>query len=92
MNNLHSNLIINKFIKQIPLHLSTKYLGIAPWKRLTCSNNTKQKREQHNSHLQLLWSVLKSNKSLKNKLLIYKLIIILILTHDFQLCGPAKLV
>jgi len=76
--------------KPIPVHQSTKYLGITLDKRLTWSNHTKQKRKQLNSRLHLLRPLLKSNLSLKNKLLLYKVIIRPVWSYGIQIWGPAK--
>jgi len=76
--------------KPIPLHQSTKYLGITLDKRLTWANHTKNKRKQLNSRLHLLRPLLKSKINLKNKILIYKSIIRPIWTYGIQIWGPAK--
>lgn len=76
--------------KPIPLHQSTKYLGITLDKRLSWANHTKNKRKQLNSRLHLLRPLLKSKINLKNKILIYKSIIRPIWTYGIQIWGPAK--
>ncbi|VVC42838.1 Endonuclease/exonuclease/phosphatase,Reverse transcriptase domain [Cinara cedri] len=75
----------------LPNSSSIKYLGITIDKRLTWKEHTTKKRKQCNARLHLLRPIFKSKLSLKNKILIYKVILTPIWTYGIQIWGQAKL-
>ena len=61
------------FNNSVILHSrEAKYLGLLLNRRLTWSSHLKSKRKQLNSCLHLIWSLLKSNMNMSNRLLLYK--------------------
>lgn len=69
----------------IPTTPTIKYLGLTFDRRLTWAQHLKNKRKIVNSRLHLLRSLLRSNTTISNKLLIYKLIIRPVWSYGIQI-------
>jgi hypothetical protein len=75
---------------EILIETQINYLGLILDKRLTWGSHLKSTRKKLNTRLYLLRSILKSNLSLNNKLIIYKSILRPIWAYGIQIWGFAK--
>jgi hypothetical protein len=77
--------------KQLPQTNDVKYLGIHLDRKLTWRKHTSAKRKTTGSHTTKLYWIIgrKSQLSLTNKLLVYKIILKPVWTYEIQMCGSA---